>query len=69
MLDENYQQVAVYDVPQQITGYEYEVEANAKAVVRGQLECREISHQETLEVLAIMDQQRKEWGYENPALK
>lgn len=69
VFDENYQQVAAYDVPQQITGYEYEVEASAKAVAQGQLECSEISHQETLEVLAIMDQLRKDWGYEIPVLK
>lgn len=69
VFDSQYRQTAAYEVPAQITGYEYEVEACAKAIGEGRLECAEMPHEETLEVLRIMDGLRKEWGYEIPLVK
>ncbi len=53
-------------MPEQISGYEYEVTACMKAIQEGKLECEEMPHVETLRVLEIMDQLRKEWGVSYP---
>ena len=41
VFDRNYRQIASYDPPAQITGYEYEVEACVRAIESGALECPE----------------------------
>ncbi len=64
--DADHTEKAVYLPPEQITGYEYEVEACAKAIADGALECPEMPHEETIKVLEIMDEIRKSWGYEIP---
>ena len=53
-------------MPKQISGYEYEVRACIKAIKEGKLECEEMPHIDTLRVLEIMDQLRKEWGVSYP---
>lgn len=67
VFDKDYHEVASYLPPEQITGYEYEVEACRKAIENGDLECPEMPHEETVKVLEIMDSIRKSWGYEIPA--
>ncbi len=72
----NYESFTVYDkernkilyreAPKQITGYEYEVAACAKALKEGALECPEMPHAETIRVMEFMDERRKEWGIEYP---
>lgn len=42
-------------VPKQISGYEYEIEACARAIAAGELECKEMPHEETLEIMRQMD--------------
>ena len=42
-------------VPDQITGYEYEVEACARAVKAGLTECPEMPHAQTLEIMRQVD--------------
>ncbi|MDY5541671.1 MAG: Gfo/Idh/MocA family oxidoreductase [Lachnospiraceae bacterium] len=56
------QELARYTVPRQITGYEYEVLSAIRAVQEGRIECEEIPHEETLEVMRLMDALRAEWG-------
>lgn len=68
VFDSEYKETAVYPVPKQITGYEYEVEACARAIAAGDLECPEMPHAETVRVMEIMDSLRKSWGYEIPLL-
>lgn len=60
------QEVKCVKVPQQITGYEYEVEAAIRAIQAGKLECEEMPHEETIRVMEIMDALRKEWGVSYP---
>lgn len=50
----------------QITGYEYEVLASRDAIAQGLLESPFIPHQETLEVMKMMDAFRAEWGVRFP---
>ena len=53
-------------VPEQITGYEYEVEACARAIAAGATECPEMPHAETLEIMGQMDTLRKQFGIVYP---
>ena len=62
IFDENFKLVKSLDVPEQITGFEYEVEACRKAIEQGKLECDEIPHAEIIQVLEMMDNMRKSWG-------
>ncbi len=53
-------------VPQQITGYEYEFTACRQALLDGLLEPREMPLDETLYVMQLMDDLRREWGVRYP---
>ena len=50
-----------YDVPAQITGYEYEVLACKKALEEGRIECEEMPHAETIRIMEQMDEIRKQF--------
>ena len=50
----------------QITGYEYEVEACVEALKNGLLECPQMPHSETIKIMEFMDSLRKEWGVVYP---
>ena len=55
-----------FPVPGQITGYEYEVEACLRALQKGDIECPEMPHAETIRVMEIMDTLRAQWGVKYP---
>lgn len=54
--------VAAYDRPEQISGYEYEVEACVYAVRRGETQCKQMPHEESLRMMRWMDELRRQWG-------
>ncbi len=56
------EEIAVYDAPKQITGYEYEVESAIQAIENKEIECPQMPHKETLRIMKIMDSLRREWG-------
>lgn len=72
----NFEAVTVYDrnrkviksvkAPKQISGYEYEVMSSLNAIERGQIECWEMPHAETLRIMHIMDDLRQAWGIVYP---
>lgn len=72
----NFESVTVYDnnrkviksvkAPKQISGYEYEVTSSLNAIGRGQLECWEMPHAETVRIMRMMDDLRKAWGIVYP---
>lgn len=64
--DLSYKKVAEYKRPKQISGYEYEVEASIQAIRNHQLECVEMPHSETIRIMKMMDDLRKEWGIVYP---
>lgn len=66
VFDADHKEIASYLPPEQITGYEYEVESCAKAIEERCLECPEMPHAETIRVIKIMDEIRKSWNYEIP---
>ncbi len=55
-----------YKVPEQISGFEYEVLACKKAIEEGRVECPEMPHAEILRVMKLMDKARKIWGMQLP---
>ena len=54
---------ACYPVPEQISGYEYEAAACARAIRAGQTESEEMPHSETLRLMRILDTVRAQWGF------
>ena len=64
--DTGYRPVKTIERPEQISGYEYEVEACIRALSEGKLECEEMPHEETLRVMELMDGLREEWGVKVP---
>lgn len=72
----NFESVTVYDAgykpgktikaPKQITGYEYEVNACLEAIAKGEAECWEMPHEETLRIMKQMDELRAQWGVVYP---
>lgn len=66
VFDEEYNQIEHFIVPEQITGYEYEVLACQRTLTNGEIECEEIPHAETIKVMEIMDGIRDSWGYKFP---
>jgi predicted dehydrogenase len=62
----DYEIVARYDCPPQITGYEYQVYASIEAINNGWLESPFMPHSETLRIMNMMDDLRIEWGISYP---
>ena len=53
-------------LPEQISGYEYEVEACLCALEKGEIECPQMPHSEIIRMMDIMDDIRKTWGMTYP---
>ena len=53
-------------VPEQITGYEYEVMACMKAIEEKKIECPEMPHSETIQIMCQMDKIRQQFGIKYP---
>lgn len=64
--DGNKKMTACYKVPEQINGYEYEALACAEAIRKGQTECMQMPHSETLRLMKILDTVRGQWGFKLP---
>ncbi|MCQ2050686.1 MAG: Gfo/Idh/MocA family oxidoreductase [Bacteroidaceae bacterium] len=58
--------VKTYRCPRQITGYEYQVRESFKAIDNGQIECSQMPHAETVRIMQLMDDLRREWGVRYP---
>lgn len=67
--DASHQLVRHVDLPEQSTGYEYEVLELMDCIRKGLMECPSMPHAETLRVLRIMDSIRKDWGFVYPQEK
>lgn len=66
VFNEKKELTASYPAPEQVNGYEYEVLACVKAIRDGQVECREMPHSETLRLMNILDEVRKQWSFVLP---
>lgn len=54
------------EVPEQISGYEYEITETITCIREGRLECPSMPHAETLKIMRVMDGLRDEWGVRYP---
>lgn len=64
--DERHKLVKDYPIPAQINGYEYEVLACKRALEAGEIQCKEMPHEETILLMEWMDALRTEWGVRYP---
>ncbi len=62
----DYQLVAEYPAPPSITGFEYQVAACFEAIDNGLLESPYMPHKETIRIMRMMDDLRREWGIAYP---
>lgn len=63
----DYKPAAKFEKPAtQINGYEYQVLACQEAIRNGWIESPYMPHEETLEIMKIMDRLRKDWGVVYP---
>ena len=72
----NFESIRVYDAdrqlvethvrPEQISGYEYQIEACRTAINNGWTECPQMPHKTTLSVMKVMDELRRQWGIRYP---
>lgn len=53
-------------VPEQISGYEYEITETISCIKEGKLECPSMPHEETLKMMRVMDELRTDWGMKYP---
>ncbi|MDE6318655.1 MAG: Gfo/Idh/MocA family oxidoreductase, partial [Lachnospiraceae bacterium] len=53
-------------VPEQISGYEYEIAETIACIQEGKLECPSMPHIETIKMMRVMDALREEWGVRYP---
>lgn len=64
--DLDYKLIAEYPAPECSTGYEYQVFASFEAIDKGQLETPYMPHAETIRIMRMMDDLRREWGVKYP---
>ena len=53
-------------VPEQISGYEYEILETIDCIKNGKMECSSMPHEDTIKIMKLMDGLRKEWGLQYP---
>lgn len=66
LFNKNHEIIKTYDLPPQISGYEYELLSCLNAQKHGRLSCPEMSHQETIEIMEVMDKLRADWDIKFP---
>lgn len=66
IFNKDHQKIEELPLPMQVTGYEYQVLSCNEALKQGKLECPEMPHQHTLDVMRVMDTLRKQWDIKYP---
>lgn len=64
--DKNRNLLREIKIPEQISGYEYEITETITCIQEGRLECPSMPHAETLKMMQLMDALRAEWGVRYP---
>lgn len=67
--DDNDRLLEFHEVPQQISGYEYEFQEAVRCIREGKLEADSMPMDRTIQVMEIMDSLRKQWGVVYPQEK
>lgn len=60
--DPNDNRIGYYEVPPQISGYEYEFQEAVRCIREGKIEADSMPMAETVKVMEIMDSLRAQWG-------
>lgn len=60
--NEKQELVKAVSMPEQINGYEYELLETIECIKKGAKECPSMPHEDTLKVMRMMDELRREWG-------
>lgn len=66
LYDTNYTLVKEYDIPSQLTGFEYEVQECLDCISKKLLETPSMPHSEIIRVMEICDTLRDSWNYHFP---
>lgn len=66
IFDKNHVLVEELPLPERVTGYEYQVIACLEALKQGKIECPQMTHQHTIEVMETMDKLREQWQIKYP---
>lgn len=64
--DSKYQLMQRQECPKQLTGYEYEVMETVSCIMDGKLECPSMPHEETIHMMEVMDEARRQMGIRYP---
>lgn len=64
--NKNRELVETVKMPEQISGYEYEIKETIDCIRKGFTECPSMPHKDSLEVMGIMDELRNKWGVHYP---
>ncbi len=66
VFDKAYNLIKEINAPEQLTGFEYEVEEAAKAIKNGEIQCSSMSHEKILYMMNLMDSIRAQMGIKYP---
>lgn len=66
IFDKDHVKINELPIPAKVTGYEYQVISCLNALKEGRIECPEMPHQHTMDVMNVMDKLRKDWGIKYP---
>jgi len=69
LYNNDYELIRVIDYPHQINGFEYEIKAAISSIESGLLECPQMPHVTTLEIMRQMDELRSSWNLKFPQEK
>ncbi len=64
--DEDFAIAHELPMPAQLTGYEYQVRACMEALQKGEIECPDMPHEESIRIMESMDMLRAKWGVRYP---
>ena len=67
--DDNDKLIKVYPIPDQISGYEYELREAAQLISEGKKESTSMPMSETIRMMGVMDTLRAQWGMVYPKEK
>ena len=62
VFDSQFNLIEKYDREEQITGYEYEVQACVEDIKAGKIESQQMPHSKTLNMMKVMDEIRRQMG-------
>ena len=66
VFDKAYNLIKEIKAPEQLTGFEYEVEESAKAIKNGEIQCSSMPHEKILYMMNLMDSIRAQMGIKYP---